>query len=240
MLLAKGDKKIYIGEDLREHVSRAQGLEKRSHCVGLDVPVKLLWQLRLYAIWTQNILTRLVSQQGTYINLWKSCVRICWHSTNGKQIVQRTVLYRGPSKALDNGVIYYNVEDFLCKLGEDPNFLVCDLKAEIERKQRGAELAQQEAVLKTERYPESEHETKLELDNVGDWTEDSCIEDTDIYNETDWCERQFSKRRVDGTALLLSRSTNRTSLLGCYRTPYRVLSRYCVSQVLVSQFFHMP
>ena len=107
----------------------------------------------------------------------------------GKQIVQRTVLYRGPSKALDNGVIYYNVEDFLCKLGEDPNFLVCDLKAEIERKQRGAELAQQEAVLKTERYPESEHETKLELDNVGDWTEDSCIEDTDIYNETDWCER---------------------------------------------------
>ena len=29
MLLAKGDKKIYIGEDLRELVSEAQGLEKR-------------------------------------------------------------------------------------------------------------------------------------------------------------------------------------------------------------------
>lgn len=29
MLLAKGDKKIYTGKDLREHVSKAQGLEKR-------------------------------------------------------------------------------------------------------------------------------------------------------------------------------------------------------------------
>lgn len=63
----------------------------------------------------------------------------------GGKVVQRTVLYRGPSMALDNGVIYYNVEDFLCKLGEDPNFLVCDLKAEIQKEQQ--EKAEQEACI---------------------------------------------------------------------------------------------
>ena len=89
---------------------------------------------------------------------------------------------------MDNGIIYYNVEDFPCKIGEDPNFLVCDLKAEIEKGQRGAELTRQEAVLKTEQYPESEHEIKLELDNVGDWTEVPC-EDIGPYAEADWCER---------------------------------------------------
>lgn len=79
----------------------------------------------------------------------------------GGKIIQRTVLYRGPSKILDNGVIYYNVEDFLCKLGEDPNFLVCDLKAEIQMEQQ--EKAEQEAEL------------------------DACIDDPD--EGTDWCER---------------------------------------------------
>ena len=90
-------------------------------------------------------------------------------------IVQRTVLYRGPSKVLYNGVIYYNVEDFLCKLGEDPNFLVCDLKEEIEKEQREVEQTGQEAA-------------KIELVTV---LEPKQIEDTNIAPNKDvyWCER---------------------------------------------------
>lgn len=72
-------------------------------------------------------------------------------------------------------MIYYNVEDFLCKLGEDPKFLVCDLKEEIEKEQREVEQTGQEAA-------------KIELVTV---LEPKQIEDTNIASNKDvyWCER---------------------------------------------------
>lgn len=62
---------------------------------------------------------------------------IRWHieTYTGAPInLQYIVLYRGPSKVIDDAgkkVVYYNVEDFLCKMGEDPNFLVCNLEANV-------------------------------------------------------------------------------------------------------------
>ena len=101
----------------------------------------------------------------------------------GKQIVQRTVLYRGPSKVLSNGVIYYNVEDFLCKIGEDPNFLVCDLKEEIMKEEQSK--AQVQALAQTlemdDQTQELEQEPKEDINNDDI---DQCQ-----YDATDWCER---------------------------------------------------
>lgn len=118
-------------------------------------------------------------REKQYENLFDTDVQWALKHSCNDQIVQRTVLYRGPSKALDNGIIYYNVEDFLCKLGEDPNFLLCDLKAEIERQQREAELARLEAA-KTEQ--------DLVPNEENDRTEAPC-EDTDQYDKVNWCER---------------------------------------------------
>ena len=98
-------------------------------------------------------------------------------------VVQRTVLYRGPSKVLDNGIIYYNVEDFLCKLGEDPNFLLCDLKAEIMKEEQSK--AQVQALTQTlemnDQTQELEQEPKEDINNDDI---DQCQ-----YDATDWCER---------------------------------------------------
>ena len=101
----------------------------------------------------------------------------------GNRIVQRAVLYRGPSKVLDNGVIYYNVEDFLCKLGEDPNFLVCDLKEEIMKEEQSK--VQVQALAQTlemdDQTQELEQEPKEDINNDDI---DQCQ-----YDATDWCER---------------------------------------------------